>query len=401
MRLLRSERFSALLLLLAAVLGLVLANTAIGPGLLELKGAHLGWAAIGLDLSIGHWVSDGLLAIFFFIVAVELRRELVVGELASPAKALLPAIAAAGGVITPALVYLLIAVVLPGGTGGAGLEAGWPIPTATDIAFALGVLGLFGRWIPGRVRVFLLALAVLDDLVGILIIAFFFTDTVELPFLGLAAACVAVFGVLSRMLKPRAAWMLARRPAWPIALALVVLGVLAWYFVLRSGVHATIAGVLLGLVIARSPGAHAEHRLEPFSNGIVLPLFAFSAAAVAIPAVAPAELSPAFWAIVVALPVGKIVGITLFGTVGGLIAARRSGPSARIPTVDVIVVGVLGGIGFTVALLMNELAFGRSHAVADQGTLAVLLGSGIAMLASAFAVTARSRHYARTLARRG
>lgn len=385
--LLRSERLSAVLLLVAAVLGLVLANTAVGPALLGLKAAHLDVPPLGIELSIGHWVSDGLLAVFFFIIAVELRRELVVGELASLSKALLPAVAAIGGVVVPALLYLWIV------GGDPSLAAGWPIPTATDIAFALGVLAIFGRWMPTRVRVFLLALAVLDDLIAILIIAFFFTASVELPFLGLAAAAIALFGAVSRLLKPRAPWLLARRPVWPIVLVLVLLGVLAWYFVLRSGVHATIAGVLLGLVVARRPGGQAAHRLEPFSNGVVLPLFAFSAAAVAVPAVAPAELSPAFWAILVALPVGKVVGITLFGTAGGLVAARRSG--RRLPAVDVLVVGVLGGIGFTVALLMNELAFGRSHDVADQGTLAVLLGSGIAMAASALAVSARSAWYRR------
>ncbi|MDF2441990.1 MAG: Na+:H+ antiporter, NhaA family, partial [Subtercola sp.] len=196
MSILRSERNSAALLLIAAAAALVLANTAAGPALLAAKAAHLGFPAIGLDLSLGHWISDGLLAIFFFIVAVELKHELVHGSLNSPAKAIVPAIAALGGVVVPAGVFLLVTV----GSGGAEFSDGWPIPTATDIAFALGVLAIFGRALPTKVRVFLLALAVLDDLVAILIIAVFFTSTLNLPALGAAAVGVVVFAVLGRML---------------------------------------------------------------------------------------------------------------------------------------------------------------------------------------------------------
>ncbi|HEY1105850.1 MAG TPA: Na+/H+ antiporter NhaA, partial [Agromyces sp.] len=190
MNLLRSERWAAGLLLAAAALGLVIANTAIGPSLLAAQSAHLELPWLGLDLSVGHWISDGLLAIFFFIVAVELKRELVIGELNSLSKALLPAIAAVGGVIVPALVYVAF-------TAGTATVDGWPIPTATDIAFALGVLAVFGRWIPTRVRVFLLALAVLDDLIAILIIAFFFTTDADLSYLGYAGISIALFGAVS------------------------------------------------------------------------------------------------------------------------------------------------------------------------------------------------------------
>lgn len=385
MTLIRSERFSAGLLLAAAVVGLVLANTAVGPGMLDALHTQLPIPGTGLDLSVSHWISDGLLAVFFFIVAVELKRELVVGDLNSPGKAALPAIAALGGVIVPAGIFLLFAT-------GSGYEGGWPVPTATDIAFALGVLAVFGRSIPNRVRVFLLALAVLDDLVAILIIAFFFTQDVQLPFLGFAVVAATGFGLLSRLLKPRSAWILARRPQWPIITAMIVLAALAWAFTYLSGVHATIAGVVLGLVIARRPGGRIMHILEPYSNTIVLPLFALAAAAVAIPTVGLSELSPAFWGILVALPVGKFVGITLAGSLAALIATRRDRPALRLA--DVAVVGALGGIGFTVSLLMNELAFARSHEVTDEGTLAVLLGSGISIVFAAIAVTLRSRHYA-------
>lgn len=384
MAIFRSERYAAVLLLVAAVLGIVLANSAIGPGLLAFKSEHIALPWLGLDISLGHLVSDGLLAIFFFIVAVELKRELAIGELNSVSKAALPAIAALGGVIVPAGLYLLI-------TAGSGWENGWPVPTATDIAFALGLLAIFGKGIPTRVRVFLMALAVLDDLVAILIIAFFFTSSVELNYLGFAAVTLIVFSGLSRLLQPRSGYVQSRRPQWPIKLAMLVLAVLTWYFVFQSGVHATIAGVLLGLVMARHSGSRSVHALEPYSNGIILPLFAFSAALVAIPSVSLGELSPAFWGILVALPVGKLIGITLAGWLGGLFAAKNTGAGLKIG--DLLVVASLGGVGFTVSLLMNELAFASNHEVVDEGTIAVLLGSAIAMVVSAALVTWRAAQY--------
>jgi len=385
MNFLRSERVSASLLLAAAVLGLAIANSPIGHDLVEFKHAHLAVPFTGLDLSLGHWVSDGLLAVFFFIVAVELRRELVIGELNSLSKAALPAIAAIGGVVAPALVFLAFA--------GAGPTAdGWPIPTATDIAFALGVLAMFGRFIPTRVRVFLLALAVLDDLIAILIIAFFFTSDADLAYLGFAAISVTLFGMMSRLLAPRSPYVLARRALWPVMVALWTLAVLTWSFVYLSGVHATIAGVMLGLVMSRRPAGRAVHSLEPVSNGVILPLFAFSAALVAIPEVRPSELDPAFWGILVGLPVGKIVGITLIGGIATLFVHRRTGIKP-LTWSDVAMVGALGGIGFTVSLLMNELAFREYPDVTDQGVVAVLIGSGIAIAISAVFVALKSRAY--------
>ena len=385
MNILRSERVSASLLLSAAVLGLLLANLAFGPVLIDLKHAYLQVPFTPLKLSVGHWISDGLLAIFFFIVAVELRRELVIGELNSLSKAALPAIAAIGGVVVPALVFLAFA-------GGAPTAGGWPVPTATDIAFALGVLAMFGRFIPTRVRVFLLALAVLDDLIAILLIAFFFTADADLAFIGFAAITVTLFGMTSRLLRPRSPYVLSRRPQWPVVATLVALGVLTWSFVYLSGVHATIAGVMLGLVMSRRPAGRALHGLEPWSNGVILPLFAFSAALVAIPEVRPSELDPAFWGILVGLPVGKIVGVTIVGGIATWFVGRRKG-HRPLTWADVLTVGALGGIGFTVSLLMNELAFREFPEVVDQGTVAVLLGSGVAVVISAIVVSLKSRAY--------
>jgi NhaA family Na+:H+ antiporter len=376
---LRSERFSALLLVLSAVIGLVLANSALGPAVSALEGTHLGIPAIGLDLSIGHWVKDGLLAIFFFVAAIELRHELRHGELNSARKALIPSVAAVGGVIVPAALYLLIA-------RGPDLTNGWPIPTATDIAFALGVLAIVGRGLPPRVRALLLALAVIDDLIAIIIIAAFFTTSLApLPLL-LAVPVVLLFGWISYRRRTSGSW-------W-ITPALIVLGILAWYLVLLSGVHPTIAGVALGLVMADRSAAATRHALEPWSNVVVLPLFALVAALVPIPSAEPSALSPAFWGVLVALPVGKLIGITA-GAFIAIALSGRAGRSTRLPFGDVLAVAGLGGIGFTVSLLMNELAFESVPEVADEVTIAVLLASTLAAVIGGTITAVRARHYRR------
>ena len=375
MRFLRSERYSAVLLLAAAAAGLLLANTAAGPGLTALRDTYLDIPLLGIHLTVGHWVTDGLLAIFFFLAAIELRHELTRGELDSARKALVPTIAAVGGVVVPAIVFLLV-------VHDPELQNGWPIPTATDIAFALGVLAVVGRGLPSRIRALLLALAVIDDLIAILIIAMFFTEELlPLPLL-LAVPVVLLFGWISR-----------RTPRGSRIALLIALGVLAWYLVLQSGVHATIAGVALGLIMAPRTAAPARHAMEPWSNLIVLPVFAFVAALVALPAVSVDRLSPVFWGIVLALPVGKLVGIS-----GAAVIATRLSRSRRasaLPLGDIFVVASLGGIGFTVSLLMNELAFEGSREVAAEGTIAVILGSLISAVVAIVITTLRARRYRR------
>jgi NhaA family Na+:H+ antiporter len=378
MNLLRSERVAATVLLLAAAAGLVLANTPVGPALMGLNDTHLSVPGTSLDLSVGHWISDGLLAIFFFVVAVELKNEFAVGQLNSVGRAVRPAIAALGGVIVPALIFFAF-------TTGSGYEGGWPIPTATDIAFALGVLAVFGKGIPSRLRIFILALAILDDILAILIIAVFFTADPNLLLVGLAAVGVALFWLLSRFLGTR-----YRIPAAVLMLA-VALG--TWWLTYLSGVHATIAGVALGLAMARRPAMRLRHLLEPLTNGAILPLFAFSAALVAIPQVAPSELAAPFWGILVALPVGKLVGIGLGGWLSSYIGPRDRRPHLSLH--GLLAAGALGGVGFTVSLLMNELAFADRPEVADEGTLAVLLGSSISIVLAAILVSTLAAHYRR------
>ncbi|AWR21931.1 Na(+)/H(+) antiporter NhaA [Aurantimicrobium photophilum] len=373
----RSERYAAISLAAAAVLGLVLANSVAGPGLIELFASHIGFPALELDLSIGHWITDGLLVIFFFIVAVELRHELTVGELNSVKHALAPGIAAVGGVVVPAALYLAIA--------GPDFAQGWPIPTATDIAFALGLIALVGRGLPGRIRVFLLALAVLDDLIAILIIAVFFSHSIDLLALGMAVVAVYLFrfiGCEGRISNPRLRTIL-----------LVVVALFAWYFTFLSGVHATIAGVALGLVLNPKLASKAAHALQPVTNAAILPLFAFASALVVIPAVSPAELSPAFWGVAVGLPVGKIIGIMIAGSIVALIAKRGEATETLIRGWDLLTVAAVAGIGFTVSLLMNELAFAGNDAIRDEGVLAVLVGSAIAIVIGGALVSWRSHHY--------
>jgi NhaA family Na+:H+ antiporter len=372
-RALRSERLAAALLVIAAAAGLILANSPLAPTLFAARDLHLDIPLLGLELSIGHWITDGLLAVFFFLAAIELRHELTHGELDSPRKALIPAIAAIGGVVVPALLFLLI-------VRDPELARGWPIPTATDIAFALGVLAIVGRGLPGRVRALLLALAVIDDLIAILFIALFFTTGLNpLPLL-IAVPVVLVFGWLGYR---------ARRSA-PIMIAMVVLGLAAWVLVHLSGVHSTIAGVALGLILAPAVAPRVQHALEPVSNVAILPLFAFTAALVAIPNVGASGLSPVFWGIAIALPLGKLVGIT-----GGALLASRLMPAAErraaLPIGDVLVVAGLGGIGFTVSLLMNQLAYRGQDEIVAEGTLAVLAGSVAAAVIGGVLTAVRAR----------
>ena len=374
----RSERVAAFLLLAAAALGLILANTAIGPALMDIQDAHLAIPGTPLDLSVGHWISDGLLAVFFFIVAVELKNEFAVGQLNSVGKAVRPAIAALGGVIVPALIYLAI-------TAGSGYSGGWPIPTATDIAFALGVLAVFGKGIPSRLRIFILALAILDDIVAILIIAVFFTADPNLLFIALAAVGVVVFALLSRLLGSRYRVL--------VAVLMVAVALVTWSLTYLSGVHATIAGVALGLVMVRVPAMHVRHRLEPVTNGAILPLFAFSAALVAIPQVSPSQLAAPFWGILIALPIGKIIGISLGGWLSSFVGPRDKRPHLTLH--GLLAAGALGGVGFTVSLLMNELAFASQPEVADEGTLAVLLGSSISIVIAGIVVSRLAAYYKR------
>ncbi len=367
----KSDRSAALALMAAAIAGLVLANSPFGTSLLEFKHLYLGPESWGLKLSIEHWVSDLFLAVFFLVAGLELKYELRSGVLSKPATAMVPIIAAIGGVLVPALIY----VALNAGTDGI---RGWPIPTATDIAFALGVLAIFGRGLPKQARIFLLALAIFDDLVAILIIAVFFTSDLEVSWL-IAAVAVALLHLL-----------LERYKRLPLNLVRLISFLVLWYFVLQSGVHATIAGVLLGLIIPARKAHVLVGKIQPWTNALVLPLFAFFAVAIELPSFSGSN-SNVFLGIVIGLPLGKIVGITIFALVANLLAKQDA--RMELKALDFLAVAALAGVGFTVSLLMAKLAFEDSPEIAAEATLAVILGSVISMMIGAALAQARGKHY--------
>jgi Na+:H+ antiporter, NhaA family len=380
---LRQETVGGGLLLLGAALGLIYANVDLS-GYDHLKHIHLGPAALHLNLSLADWAADGLLAIFFFVAGLELKRELVVGSLSKPAQAVLPVVAALAGMVVPALLYLAVTA------GNADAAQGWGIPMATDIAFALAVLAVAGSHLPTPLRVFLLTLAVVDDLGAISVIAIFYTDAVKFAPLG---ASVLVFALWW--------WLQHRRVrAWWIY---VPLAVLAWALVHDSGVHATVAGVALGLLMRvrpdpgeeRSPAESVEHHLRPVSAGIAVPIFAFFAAGTPISADALRAMvhDPAAIGVIVGLVIGKFVGV--FG--GTWLTARftRAELNEQLSWTDMAGLAFLSGIGFTVSLLIAELAFEGEPTRLDAVKEAVLVGSVVAAVVAMVILRLRDRTYRR------
>ncbi|MFD9463942.1 Na+/H+ antiporter NhaA [Streptomyces sp. NPDC060027] len=378
---LRAETVGGVLLLVAAIAALIWANTL--PDSYEtVSHYHFGPAALGLDLSVEHWAADGLLAVFFFVAGIELKRELVAGDLRDPKAAVLPVVAAVCGMAVPALVYVLTSL-----AGGGSLE-GWAVPTATDIAFALAVLAVIGTSLPSALRAFLLTLAVVDDLFAILIIAVFFTDSINFAALGGAVVGLGVFWLLLR--KGVHGWYLY------VPLALVI-----WGLMYNSGIHATIAGVAMGLMLRchphegeeHSPGEHIEHLVRPVSAGLAVPLFALFSAGVSISggAIHDVFTRPETLGVVLGLVVGKAVGI--FG--GTWLTARftRASLSDDLEWADVAAVATLAGIGFTVSLLIGELAFEGNTSLTDETKAAVLIGSLIAAVLATALLKLRNAKY--------
>ncbi|MFJ5711317.1 Na+/H+ antiporter NhaA [Streptomyces sp. NPDC093105] len=380
---LRTETVGGLVLLAAAIVALVWANSPWSAAYESIRDFHFGIPALGLDLSVGHWTSDGLLAVFFLVAGIELKRELVLGELRTPATAALPVIAAVCGMAVPATLYVITA-----SAGGGSLD-GWAVPMATDIAFALAVLAVISTHLPAALRAFLLTLAVVDDLGAILIIAVFFTGDLNLWALAGAFAGLVLFSALQRF-RVRGWW-------W-----YVPLGVAIWALMYTSGVHATVAGVAMGLILRttrdqgedRSPGARVSHLVHPFSAGVAVPLFALFAAGVGISGAALAKVftDPEPLAVYVGLVVGKILGVFL----GTYLAARftRARLNPELAWADVFGLAVLAGIGFTVALLLGELSF-NDPALTEHVKAAVLLASLTAAAVAAVLLRARNRVYKR------
>ncbi len=385
-RALRTETIGGAVLLAAAGLALAWANSPWRDAYADLREVRVGPAAWHLDLSLGQWAADGLLAVFFFVAGAELRRETVVGDLADRAKAVVPVTAALAGVLTPATLYA-VTVWLRGDPQALG---GWAIPTATDIAFALAVLAVMGSHLPGSLRSFLLTLAVVDDLVAITIIAVVYSESLSLGYLSGGLAAIVLFG-----------WLLRRGITHPVVLALPA--ALAWYFVHEGGVHATVAGVLLGLAVPVSGDGdessgptvaeRIEHAVRPFSAGVAVPVFAFFAAGVGIggAGLGTALRDPVVTGIVVGLLFGKSIGVFA----GTWLVARftRARLDESLSWWDVLGVALLSGIGFTVSLLIGELAFGTGSEREDHMRIAVLLASFLAAGCAALVLRVRERHY--------
>ena len=383
LRVLRTETTGGLILLAATLVALAWANSPWGSTYVSVRDANFGLPFLGLDLSVGHWSADGLLTVFFLVAGIELKRELVVGSLRSTAAAALPVAAAVCGMVVPAGVYL--ATVAAGG----GSAEGWAVPMATDIAFALAVLAVLSTHLPSALRAFLLTLAVVDDLGAILVIAVFFTGHIDVVALAGAAAGLLVFFLLQRF-RVRGWW-------WYVPLALVI-----WALTYRSGVHATVAGVAMGLLLravrdpgeAASPGERTEHLLRPVSAAVAVPLFALFAAGVSASLAGLGEVftRPEPLGVELGLVVGKAVGIFA----GTYLAARftRARLNPDLAWADVFALSVLAGIGFTVSLLIGELAF-TDPVLTDEVKVAVLAGSLIAAALAAVLLRRRNRVYRR------
>ncbi|MCT2042371.1 Na+/H+ antiporter NhaA [Pseudoclavibacter alba] len=371
---LNGERLGGILLLTAAAIGFALANSPLSEWFSDLAHTEIGPEALGLKLSLAHWAADGVLAIFFFVVGLELKREFVTGSLRDPRKVSLPILAAVAGMAVPAVIYSIVVSV-------AGLDAalrGWAIPVATDIAFAMGLVVVLGRGMPPAFRVFLLTLAVVDDLLGITVIAIFYTANLSLIWLAAALAVIAAY------------WFVTHR-GWNPRWLLIPLGVLAWYCMLQSGVHATIAGVLLGLSVPARPigndeislAEDMEHDWNALSQGVALPVFAFFSAGVPV-AAGGGDLSsvvsdPVFLGVLLGLFAGKPLGI--FASVAIFRWVPGFALDASLKLRDILALGGLAGIGFTVSLLIGELAFRGDETHIDHAHLGVIAGSLLAALA--------------------
>ncbi|GAA4513549.1 Na+/H+ antiporter NhaA [Nonomuraea ferruginea] len=385
---LRKETVGGALLLVGAVVAMVWANSPWADAYETLRGVTFGPEALHLNLSLATWAADGLLAIFFFVAGLELKREFVAGDLRDARRAAVPIAAALGGVIVPALLYLLFA----GGVEGAA--RGWAIPTATDIAFALAVLAVIGRFLPTALRTFLLTLAVVDDLVAIVIIALFYTDHLSPVPLLAALAPLALFTVLVQR-RVRSWWLL------------LPLAAITWALVHASGVHATVAGVLLGFAVPvlRSPKSggpdagpglaeHFEHRFRPLSAGVAVPVFAFLSAGVTLggaDGLMSAFRDPVVLGVVVGLIAGKPIGI--MAATWLMARFTHADLDENLSWVDMLGLSLLAGIGFTVSLLIGELAFG----VGDDAhvKVAVLAASVTAALLATVVLRLRNRAYRR------
>lgn len=386
-RFLTTDKGGGVLLLIATVIALAWANSGWSDGYAGLRDTETGPEWADLHLTVGQWASDGLLAVFFFVTGLELKQEFLTGALRRVQDALVPVLAACGGVAVPAILYTVV-----NATASDGDTAGWAVPAATDIAFAVSVLAVVGSHLPQRLRVFLLTLAVVDDLIGILIIALFFADGLNLGFLALALVPLALFAVSTQ--RGFDQWWL-----------LTPLAVLTWALVHHSGIHATISAVVLGFMVpVRSRAGKETSRrfstaLGPWSALVVLPVFAFFAAGVTVggwSGLTDSWTDPVAYGVIIALVVGKPLGITVTTWLTSKLPGMALAPSLKWP--DIIGMGMVAGIGFTVSLLVSELTFGAGTVLDDHAKVGVLTASLLSAFLGGAYLTVRNRRYARAAA---
>ncbi|RUW62652.1 Na+/H+ antiporter NhaA [Mesorhizobium sp. M7A.F.Ca.US.008.03.1.1] len=364
-----SEAAGGIILMVAAALALIVANSPLAETYFSALHAYLG------PLSVSHWVNDGLMAVFFLLVGLEIKREMLDGQLSTWPRRVLPGIAAAGGMVVPALVYVAV------NRNNAAALSGWAIPTATDIAFALGVLSLLGSRVPASLKVFLTALAIIDDLGAVIIIAIFYTSGLSLAYLGAAFAVIAALVVLNRM-------------RVMTLVPYLVLGVILWVLVLKSGVHATLAGVALALTIPlgrsagtghdldHSPLHRLEHGLHKIVAFVVIPIFGFANAGVSLAGLSVSALiEPLTLGVAAGLVVGKLVGV--FGSSALAIRLGLADLPANAGWTHMIGISLLCGIGFTMSLFIGLLAFAGDVALQDAVKVGILAGSFVAAILGA------------------
>ena len=364
------EEKSGILLLLFATLALITVNSPLQSLYYDIKYTDIpiNLGDFSFTKSVSHWVNDGLMAIFFFVIGLELKREILEGELSSFDRMVLPAIAAVGGMAAPALVYILININNPENMSG------WAIPTATDIAFSLAVLLIIGKSVPLSLKVFLLSLAIIDDLGAVLIIAFFYTAEISSVYL---LYSLIVFGLL----------VVVNLSGNQKMYIYMILGIFLWYFVLKSGVHATIAGVLLATTIPNNAKndydhsmlKHLEHKLHNFVGILVLPVFAFFNSDINFSDVTMSSVySPLSMGVILGLLLGKPIGITLFTYVG--MKTKLFSLPENVTLKDVFGLSLLCGIGFTMSLFINGLAFTETYLI-DSSKLGIFIGSIVSAIA--------------------
>ena len=376
------EAASGLVLLISAVIALIISNSNFSSLYFETLQSYLfiGINNIGLKMSLHHWINDALMAVFFFFVTLEIKREFIQGELSSPKQALLPIIAAIGGMLVPALIYIYI------NFGNGDTINGWAIPSATDIAFSLGVLSLLGSRVPISLKVFLTALAIIDDLGAIIIIAFFYTGDLSIQYLSL-------------LLLTFIALLILNKSGIKKFLPYLILGLILWFFTYQSGVHATISGVLLATVIPHrkkneeySLLTKIEHNISSYVAFGIMPLFALANAGVSLDGInLESFLSPVPLGIVLGLFVGKQIGVFLFSIISIKLKIAQMPNNAN--WMSFYGVGILAGIGFTMSLFIGNLAFVENIEHIDGVKIGVLTGSLLSALIgySLLLLTAKNR----------